>query len=60
MSPHAGRTAFTLALFVTIPALVLLFLEPRESAEFVITALTFAIGLVFIALVAFVVRRSMR
>jgi hypothetical protein len=60
MSPQAGKAAFSLALFVTIPALVLLFLEPRGSAEFAITALTLAIGLLFIALVTFVVRRSMR
>jgi hypothetical protein len=60
MDPHVGKAALTLGLFIIIPSLILLPFQPRGSAEFVITALALAIGLAFLAVVAFVVRRTMR
>jgi hypothetical protein len=58
MAPDAGKAAFTLAVFITLVAALLLPFEPRESAEFVVTVMALAVGLVFLLLVVVLVRRS--
>lgn len=60
MSTEAGLAWFRVAVFITLVSLVLLPFEPRDSAEFVITVTSLVIGLVFMALVAIMVRRSSR
>lgn len=56
MSPQMGQAAFRLAIFVTFTALALLvFLRPG-SAEFGVTVVTLAAGLIFIGLVVLMVR----
>jgi hypothetical protein len=58
MAPDAGKAAFTLAVFITLAALLLLPFQPRESAEFVVTVMALVAGLVFLLAVIVVVRRS--
>jgi hypothetical protein len=51
---------FRIAFYVTLaPAVLLFFLEPG-SAEFVVAGITLLIGLVFILLIALLVRRFSR
>jgi hypothetical protein len=59
MDPHAGKTAFALGLFITIPAAVLLPFQPPGSSEQIITVAALVIGLVYLAVVTIVVRRSL-
>ncbi len=60
MHPEAGRGAFRLALFISITAAALLVASPRGTAEFVVSALALVVGLLLLALVALVVRRTSR
>jgi hypothetical protein len=60
MDPHAGKAAFTLGLFITIPAAALLPFQPPGSGEQAITAAALVVGVVYLAVVALVVRRSLR
>ena len=50
--PELGRAGVRIALLLALPSLVMLFLVPRDSAQFVITAVTLAIGLGFLLIVA--------
>jgi preprotein translocase subunit Sss1 len=57
ISPQLGRAIFRIALYITlVSAVLMLFLKP-DSAEFVVTAVTLLIGLVFIVLIVLIVRR---
>ena len=58
MDPQVLGAGFRIAIFVTTTALLLLILEPRESAEFVVSVMALAIGLTFVALVAALSRYS--
>ena len=58
MDPQVLGAGFRVAIFVTTTAVLLLIFEPRDSAEFVVSALALAIGLTFVALVAVLVRYS--
>ena len=60
MSPELGLAWFRVAIFFTLVSGILIFLEPRDSAEFIISVTSFAIGIAFIAIVAFFIRRSNR
>ena len=60
MNPELGQAWFRVAIFVTLVSAILILFEPRDSAEFVISVASFAVGLVFIAIVALVIRRSNR
>ncbi len=51
IAPEIGRAGLRIALLLIIPAAVMLFFQPRHSPQFVITAFTLAIGLVFLAIV---------
>jgi hypothetical protein len=60
VDPQLGKAAFSLALMITVPALILLPLEEPGSAEFIVTAMALAVGVTFLAIVIFIVRRSLR
>lgn len=49
MNPQAGRRMFSIPIFLLVCSSILLFLEPRGSAEFSITVVTFIIALLFSA-----------
>jgi hypothetical protein len=60
MNPQIGRTAFTLAIFITVAgALLLPFLE-HDSAEFVVTVLSIVAGGLTILLIAILARLGRR
>jgi hypothetical protein len=56
MSPQVGRAAFTLAVFITVTAALLLPFLERNSAEFVVTVLSIAAGGLTIVLIAILAR----
>lgn len=58
MDPQVLAAGFRIAVLVTAVALVLLFFEPRGSAEFVVSAMALVIGLTFVTFVALLVRYS--
>jgi hypothetical protein len=58
--PELGRIAFRLAMFMVLPAVVLLLFLTPGTAEHSVTVLTLAIGLIFLAGVTLLVRRSLR
>ena len=60
MSPELGQAWFRIAFFITAVSGVLILFQAPGSAEFVISVTSFVIGLIFIAIVAVVVRRSQR
>jgi protein-S-isoprenylcysteine O-methyltransferase Ste14 len=55
VDPQILRAGFRIAAFVTATAAVLLIFEPRDSAEFVVSAMALGIGLIFVSLVAVLV-----
>jgi nitrogen fixation/metabolism regulation signal transduction histidine kinase len=58
MSPELGRSWFRVAVFLTLVSLFLLLVVSPGTAEFYITIATLLVGLVFIAVIVIVVRRS--
>lgn len=60
MSPELGQAWFRIAFFITAVSGVLILFQIPGSAEFVISVTSFVIGLIFLAVVAIVVRRSQR
>jgi hypothetical protein len=60
MSPELGKMAFRLAFFVTFVSAALLPFLQTGTAEFVVDVLSLGVGLVFIAAIAILVRRSTR
>lgn len=60
MSPELGQAWFRIAFFITAVSGVLILFQLPGSAEFVISVTSFVIGLIFLAVVAIVVRRSQR
>jgi preprotein translocase subunit Sss1 len=58
MSPELGQAWFRIAFFITMVSGVLILFQKPGSAEFVISVTSFVIGLIFIAVIAFIVRRS--
>lgn len=55
MDPQILRAGFRIAGFVTATAAVLLLFEPRDSAEFVVSAMALMVGLLFLSIVAVLV-----
>ena len=55
MDPQILRAGFRVAVLVAGVALLLLIFEPRDSAEFVVSAMALVIGLTFMSLVAVLV-----
>ncbi len=60
MSPELGQAWFRIAVFIALISCVLIPFQAPGSAEFVISVTSFVIGLIFMAVVAFAVRRSNR
>jgi hypothetical protein len=58
MDPQVLAAGFRIAVLVTAVAFLLLVFEPRGSAEFVVSAMALAIGLIFVGFVAMLVRHS--
>ncbi|TLN24214.1 hypothetical protein FDZ74_03075 [bacterium] len=58
MSPQMGRTWFRVAFFITLMAGLLLFLQTPGTAEFVITAFTLGLGLLFMVVIIVIARRA--
>ncbi|HEV2010321.1 MAG TPA: hypothetical protein VGS17_04760 [Candidatus Limnocylindria bacterium] len=58
MDPQILRAGFRVAVLVAGVALLLLIFEPRDSAEFVVSAMALVIGLTFMSLAAVLVRYS--
>ncbi len=58
MTPDVGKAWFQVALFIIIVAGILVFATPRDSAEFVISVTSLIIGLLLLAFVIIMVRRS--
>jgi hypothetical protein len=56
MNPQIGRTAFSLAIFVTVMGVLLLPFLERDSAEFVVTVLSIVVGALTILLIAILAR----
>ena len=60
MGPELGQAWFRIAIFITFVSGILIFIEPRDSAEFVISVASFVVGLIFIGIVVITTRRSIR
>jgi hypothetical protein len=58
MTPQAGQAAARLALFLIVASGLTLLWTRQGSAEFVVLVLTVGIGVVMLALVAFLARRG--
>ena len=58
MDPQLLRGAFRLGTLISALALVTLPFQERTSPEFVVTVMALAVGLAFLALVAFLARRA--
>jgi uncharacterized membrane protein YhhN len=57
-SPEIGRAAFRWAVFIVVVAVGLLVTLRPGTPEFAITVVTLTIGLVFIAVIALLIRLS--
>lgn len=60
LSPQIGKVAFRIAFFMAFVSAGLIFFVKPGSAEFVATAITLAIGIVFCVLIIVVVRHQSR
>ncbi|MBI1298382.1 hypothetical protein GC175_25895 [bacterium] len=56
IGPELGKAGFTIGVFVTLVAAILLFVTEPNSAEFTISLLTFGIGVLFLLLIIVLVR----
>jgi hypothetical protein len=52
VAPEIGRAGVRVALLLILPSAAMLAFLPRGSAEFVITVITMAIGVLFLGVVA--------
>ena len=60
MNPELGQAWFRVALFITlVSAALLIFVQPG-TAEFVMTVASLVVGLVFVGIVVFMVKRANR
>ena len=58
MNAEAGHAWFRIAVFIAATSLVLIFFQQPGTAEFILSVTSLVIGLVFIAVIAMLVRRS--
>ncbi|MBI3959889.1 MAG: hypothetical protein HY328_13845 [Chloroflexi bacterium] len=56
IDPYLGKAAFHLGFYIAFTAGVLLFFLEKQTPEYVITQITFGIGVAFIAVIAILVR----
>jgi uncharacterized membrane protein len=60
ISPEFGKAGFMIGIFVALVSGGLLLVVDRNSAEFTISLLTFGIGVLFIIVIALLVRIGTR
>ena len=60
MNPELGQAWFRIALFITLVSAVLLIFVQPGTAEFVMTVASLVVGLVFVGIVIFMVKRANR
>ncbi len=60
MSPEVSRLWFRVAFIITLLSVILLFFQRPGTAEFVVTALSLFIGVVFLAIIIVLVRLANR
>lgn len=60
MGPEAGQAWFRVAMMITLVSAALLFVTERGSAAFVVSVVSLIIGLLFIAVIVFFVKRANR
>ncbi len=58
LSPELGRAVFRIAFYMVLTSAVLLLLLRPGSAEFIVAALALIIGLIFVGIIALIVRRQ--
>jgi hypothetical protein len=58
MNPEAGRAWFRVATMLTVVSAVLVFFTEPGTAERVVSVLTLVIGLLFIGVIVFLIRRD--
>jgi len=58
MSPDAGRAWFRIAMMITLVSAVLAVLTEPGTAERVVSVVTLIIGLLFIGMIVFLIRRN--
>lgn len=56
MDPLLGKAAFHIGFYIAFVAGVLLFFLEKQTAEYVITQITFGIGVIFLCVVVLLVR----
>jgi hypothetical protein len=60
LDPQTGRAGFAAGLFVVVTSLMMLPFQDWDSAAFIVTVLTLGVGLTFLGIVIFAVRRSLK
>lgn len=60
MNPQTGRAGFAAGLFIVVTSLMMLPFQEWDSAPFIITVMTLSVGLFFLAVIIFAVRRSLK
>ena len=58
MNPEAGRAWFRIALTITLMSAVLISFTDSGTAERIVSAITLLIGLLFIGVIIFLIRRN--
>ncbi len=58
MNPEAGQAWFRIAVMLTVVSAVLVFMTKPDSAERVVSMITLIIGLTFIGVIVYLVRRN--
>lgn len=58
MNPEAGRAWFRIATMLTVVSAVLVYFTEPGTAERVVSVLTLLIGLLFIGVIVFLIRRD--
>ena len=58
MNPEAGRAWFRIATLLTVVSAVLVYFTESGSAERVVSVITLLIGLLFIGVIVFLIRRD--
>jgi preprotein translocase subunit Sss1 len=60
MNEKMGKSALQMAVFVLLTSAALLFFQTPGTAEFVVTVLSLGVGIVFVGVVVFVMKRLSR
>lgn len=58
MNPEAGRAWFRIATMITLVSAVLVYFTEPGTAERVVSVITLVIGLLFIGVIIFLIRRD--